>query len=299
MCQPAIEAEPAKNTWFHRELPSHPDRGGRQHPEAFTLIELLVVIAIIAILAALLLPALARAKLKATEASCLSNQRQLGLAWKMYASDQNGLLIGMENGPSEWRLASIDPKVTSDPSLIGLSGTALDTKVIQLAYQGSLLYQYAPSWGVIHCPGDLRAQLSGTNFAYDSYSGCCYLNGFYRTVASTLPNVIFKESDVLHPSGRIVWMEEASDQNNFFTPPFHENLGGFLFFLSPNLPASIWGDFPAVNHGSRSTMNYCDGHAEAHKWLTPQGYPTRSGPTVPCADSQWMAQRYAAKMWNP
>src|SRR5271167_4617705 len=67
-------------------------------PNAFTLIELLVVIAIIAILAVMLLPALARAKLKATQAACLSNQRQMGLAWKMYASDQNGLIIGMENG---------------------------------------------------------------------------------------------------------------------------------------------------------------------------------------------------------
>jgi len=246
-----------------------------------------------------LLPALARAKLKATEAACLSNQRQMGLAWKMYASDNNGLIVGMENGTNEWRLASNDPKVVSDPSLVGLTGTELATRLIQLTYKDGPLYPYASSLGIIHCPGDLRSQLSGTNFAYDSYSGCCYLNGFYRLYANTLPNVIFKETQLLHPSERIVWMEEASDQNNLFTPPFHEDLGGFLFFLSANLSSSIWGDFPAVNHGSSSTMNYCDGHAEAHKWATPQGYPSRTGPTTPCADSQWMAQRYAARIWNP
>src|SRR3974377_2347777 len=88
--------------------------------EAFTLIELLVVIAIIAILAAMLLPALSRAKLKATEASCLGNQRHLALAWKMYGTDNNDKIVGLEESIADggaWRLQSSDPKVQSDPSL--------------------------------------------------------------------------------------------------------------------------------------------------------------------------------------
>ncbi len=275
---------------------------------AFTLIELLVVIAIIAILAAMLLPALNRAKLKATEAACLGNQRQLAIAWKMYAADNSDKIVGLEESAPDdgkWRLESMDPKVQSDPSLVGLSGSVYATRVIQLTYKYGALFPYAPNPDIIHCPGDLRSKKTGVYFAYDSYSGTGYLNGSYKlppfNTPEALANVIYKEGQVLHPSARIIWIEEADDRQNMCRPPFTENLGGFIMNIGtpPDFAGATWLDYPAVNHGSKSTMNFVVGHTEAHKWVTPNGYPTRSGPISPCADSRWTAQRIAALLLNP
>jgi prepilin-type N-terminal cleavage/methylation domain-containing protein/prepilin-type processing-associated H-X9-DG protein len=250
----------------------------------FTLVELLVVIAIIGILAALLLPALGRGKQKATQIVCLSNQKQLALAWEMYANENGGRAVGTSTCPTggtpgvtppdpmDWRtdVRYVLPAIpqTSDQAVIQATETGfqqpmkMGTNIIN-----GPLFQYAPNPHVIHCPGDMRTQLAvGNGFAWDSYSGVQGING---EAGGSLGNgtnslMIFKSSQIMHPSDRMLWVEECDGRG--------DNLGSWLF--NPGTPQDnfqtekpSWVDSPAAFHGTTSTFNFADGHAEAHKWV--------------------------------
>jgi prepilin-type N-terminal cleavage/methylation domain-containing protein len=134
----------------------------------FTLIQLLVVIAIIAILAGLLLPALSRAKLKAIEVNCLSNQHQLAIALVSYAADHSDYIVPYPSNKGEASLGGFVslPPVSTHPIPDEGFGLFVQHQTAEYALslaQGmlrtnNLLFPYAANVAVYHCPGDNRVR---------------------------------------------------------------------------------------------------------------------------------------------
>jgi len=231
---------------------------------AFTLIELLVVIAIIAILAALLLPALSKSKIHAMTATCINAQKQLALSWLQYANDNKDKLIQMDpqdwnSGVVSWRCDNWNPVKLAVPA--STSAQQKHIYEMELAFQEGGFWPYMPNVNALHCPADLRAnspagpdiETGATSppgyFAWVSYSGAGGLNGANGSI-------LLKLSDIKHVSSRFVFAEENDPRN--------ENEGSWDEGWQPELE-----DSTACWHIRSSTFSFTDGHVESHQWLDP------------------------------
>jgi prepilin-type N-terminal cleavage/methylation domain-containing protein len=232
----------------------------------FTLIELLVVIAIIAILAAMLLPALSRSKAKALQVQCVSNLKQLQVGWHTYAGDYNECML--PNSPLGAASAT-DPTVNADSwcSHATEAWSAVDGNTNTFYYTTSIMAPYmGGQLGVYRCPADKILSANGQRLRSYSMNGQVGLDTPALVGLTQGYNPGFatysKVSQILNcpgPTETFIFCEENICSLN----------DGYLQISCTSPPEQFY-DMPGSYHDTaKGGLSFADGHAEIHKWLTP------------------------------
>jgi prepilin-type N-terminal cleavage/methylation domain-containing protein/prepilin-type processing-associated H-X9-DG protein len=262
------------------------------HNNAFTLIELLVVIAIIAILAAMLLPALAKSKQETQGIQCESNNRQLVIAWTMYAGDNREILannipadLGANQGGWVNGLMSDASDCTNWVFMMGGARPPIGQPA--MAATTTTIGAYAKNHAIYHCPADQslspgnvpRVRSVAMNFAVGDKS----TTGSHLAVYPDYWPNFFKLTDFKMGSKTWILSDENPDTINdgFECPPKS----------TPVDDITIWGDLPASYHNGAAGFAFADGHAEIHKW---KNQPLAN--TTPNTDLLWEESRCSPQL---
>jgi prepilin-type N-terminal cleavage/methylation domain-containing protein/prepilin-type processing-associated H-X9-DG protein len=249
-------------------------------PGGFTLIELLVVITIIAILAALLLPALAKAREEARRANCMSNLKQLQLCWEMYADDYAGVLC-----PNDWIATIGGGSVFGDMKQISWCEGDARTDINTTNIQAGLLYPYDTQPAIYHCPSDM----STIQDAYGnplpqprtrSYNMSQSVNGYPLLIdpqsgyyAGGEQPCFAKFSSITNPppSQLFVFLDENEGT-------LEDDQFGYPMVNQGN---NYWWDMPSNRHNQGANLSFADGHVEYWPWKAPEITSGPDGQVLP------------------